>query len=59
VAVEAATFSLAALVGQEGFDHRSVHLIRVPDVVEEGVAFDPVDVGLLPSASSGHAVRME
>jgi len=53
VVVGAAIFSLAAKWV------RKVHLIRVPDVVEEGVAFDPVDVGLLPSASSGHAVRME
>lgn len=47
MAVEAATFSLTALVGQEGFDLSSAHLMRVPDVVEKDVALNPVDVGLL------------
>ena len=45
--MEAATFSLAALVGQEGFDLSSAHLIRVPEVVEKYVAFNQVDVALL------------
>jgi len=34
-------------VGKEGFDFGSAHVFGVTLVVEEGVAFDPVDIGSL------------
>ena len=34
-------------VGEERFDFRAAHLIRVPLVMEEGVTFNPCDVGFL------------
>jgi len=46
-------------MGEESFDLGTAPIVWMLQVVEKDVAFDPADVGLLPSASSGHAVRME
>ena len=50
---------LVGQVGEKGLNFRCARIGGMAHAMEGDMAFDPVDVGLLPSVDSGQAVRME
>jgi hypothetical protein len=50
---------LVGQVGDKGLNFRCAHIGGMAHAMEGDMAFDPTNVGLLPSVDSGQAVRME